>query len=108
MKIKNKNLEWNVFVYDFNSQKIIIKNIFTNSFYDKLKKENINTRKELEVFVTNWFKNIYWSRTEWEVLIGSLFQDSFTKIDVWKQIEINLDKLIDYIIKELDIKLGGM
>lgn len=49
----------------------------------------------------------YWSRCECEIAVGDLFAkypDEYEKIDAFRQIEMNLDRMVEYIIRELDIK----
>lgn len=95
-------LEWNVFVDNFNKQEIVTCNIldskiFKNEVLDKKPK----TREELKELIEKWAKYHYWCRAEWEILIGGLFygDDKFQKVDVYQQIMINIDRLVDYVWK---------
>lgn len=47
----------------------------------------------------------YWSKCEHEILVGDLFteEDDFKKIDAYRQIEMNLDRITEYVINELKI-----
>ena len=49
----------------------------------------------------------YWSKTECEIVIGGLhckYLDEFEKkIDMYRQIEMNLDKIVKYVIDEMCI-----
>jgi hypothetical protein len=50
----------------------------------------------------------YWCKCEFEVIIGGLFSktiDELDKIDVWYQIEPNLDTIVDYLNYKMDLKL---
>lgn len=104
---KSKKLEWYALVEDFNTKKIKKYNVFNSEFNKDLynKKNQINNYEELKNFIRHWFMFRYWCKAEWEVLIGGLFADmeDFVKIDVWQQLEINLDRITEYVIKELEL-----
>lgn len=109
MKVKNKNLEWYVIIH--NSNKICRYNIFNEEFKNKLYKKyrakRLNSLSDLREFIKTYCMYNYWSRTEYEVLIGGLFEDlnTFEKIDVWYQLELNLDRIVEYINNYLDMNL---
>lgn len=52
----------------------------------------------------------YWSKTECEMAIGPLWfnkledLEQFEKIDMYRQIEMNLDRIVEYIINTMQIK----
>ena len=52
----------------------------------------------------------YWSRTEYEISMGPLWPNKledlkeFEKIDVYRQIKMNLDNICKYIVCMMDIK----
>ena len=46
----------------------------------------------------------YWCKSEFEIEVGGLFakhQKEFEKIDIYRQIEMNLDRITEYVNKEL-------
>ena len=47
----------------------------------------------------------YWCKCEYEIFIGSFLtkEDDLEKIDAYRQIEMNLDRITEYIINELKI-----
>lgn len=103
-------LEWNVLIYDLNSRKIKLYNIFRNDFIleirNKSKSKKIKTYLELKEYINNWAKYYYWSKTEYEIAVGGLFSeypDEFEKIDIYKQIEMNLDRITEYVNNKLQI-----
>ena len=52
-----------------------------------------------------WARYYYWSRTEHEILVGGLFKNcKLEKIDIFRQIEMNLDRITEYVNKELKIE----
>lgn len=106
--MSSKKLEWNVFINDFNSDRIINYNVLDdsyiiNSLKKELKSKKIVNKEELKEFLRGKLMAKYWSRTEYEILVSGLFKDKSYKIDAWKQIEINFDRLIEYIINELNL-----
>ena len=108
MKIKNVKLTWNVLNHDFNNDKIINYNIFWNGsskeIADRIKKNKITTYEEFRKSMKSWFMHDFWSRAECEIMVSGLFSKSEAeKIDVWRQIEMNLDRILEYIIKEMEI-----
>lgn len=47
----------------------------------------------------------YWSRCEYEYIVSEYpKQKNEKKLDVWSQLENNLDALTDYVIYKMDIK----
>lgn len=111
MKRKNIKLVWNVLNHDFNRNKIYHMNIFRQDIIDdlikKLVKKKINNYGELKDFLQRNFKYYYMYRAEYEMLIGGLFVrdigKDLEKIDVWYQIESNLDRICEYVIRELQL-----
>lgn len=108
MRIKNAKLKWNVMRHDFNSDKIIAYNIFHSNFPEELatiiKKEKISNREQLKERLRRWFMYYYWSKSEHEILVSGLHTRSEQeKIDVWYQIEMNFDHIVDYIIREMKL-----
>lgn len=113
MKIKNVKLEWYVINEDFNQHKIVRVNIFnayTPEYIAKrIKRDKIKTRAQLTETIKRILMNSYWCRAECEVLVKGLFadDDKTQKIDIWYQLEKNLDIIVDYIINKMQIKLEG-
>ena len=112
MRAKNKKLEWNVLVADFNSKKIMNYNVLDDELIKELHKEIVKKKtiinyEQLKAKVRSWCIYYYWSKVEWEISVGDLFAkypDQFEKIDAFRQIEMNLDRMCEYIMRELDIK----
>lgn len=108
MKIKNVRLTWNVLNHDSNNDKIINYNIFwkdsSKEIADRIKKNKITTYEEFRNSMKSMFMHDFWSRTECEIMVSGLFSKSEAeKIDIWRQIEMNLDRILEYIIKEMEI-----
>ncbi len=110
MKVKNKKLRWDVLNWDFNSNKLINFNIFYQDFIDELykryKNKKINTKEDLKNYILLYCRK-YWCRREYEILVGDLSssRDEFIKIDVFSQVEMNIDRITEYVNRELEINL---
>lgn len=110
MKIKNVNLVYNVLVYDWNEKRV--KNYNVLSYLDlkqinkKILKKEISNYDELKEYLRSKFMYYFWSRAEYEIMVGDLFckEDYLEKIDAYRQIEMNLDLIVKYIIDEMKIK----
>lgn len=114
MKVKNVNLEYYVFYMDFNTRKLVRFNILDGM--SELIAKNIRTsvnsynhisdRATLKSFLEREFMYHYWSKCEYEVGVLNLFAKDIKesiKIDVWYQIEPNLDLITDYIIIKMKL-----
>lgn len=109
MKVKNVNLVWNVLNWDFNSGKVVTFNIFGHDFcediYKRIRKGEIKSFQDLKDRTDKWAMYNYWSRTEYEMLVGGLFnKDELEKIDVYKQIKMNLDLIAQYVVRMMEIE----
>ena len=112
MRIKNKKLVWNVLLHDFNSDKIITYNVFSNEFkenlYKEYRKKKINNKLELKEYIKSKMMYRYWSRSEYEIAVGGIHSkhpENFEKIDAYYQLEMNLDHIVDYINDYLEMNL---
>ncbi len=103
------NLEWNVLIHDFNKDKIKKYNIFRADLFEKIKKAECKTFTELREIINKWARYHYWGRAEYEIAVGGLFSkypEKFEKIDIYRQIEMNLDRITEYVGKNLGILEG--
>lgn len=110
MRVKNKRLEWYVLNWDFNQKRVIKYNILYQDYIDRLymayKKKEIITKEQLKDFTLRYCFT-YRSRVEYEIMVGDVFskEDELEKIDAYYQIEMNIDRIVDYVNKELDMQL---
>ncbi len=104
MKQTKMPLEWFVYVFDTNSRHIYHMNIFEHSRFNKAIKEIL--RDQTRIYDKATFASAirselmyyFWSRVEYEVEISDvLFDKNKTKIDVYDQVMMNLDRFIDYL-----------
>lgn len=109
MKIKNVKLKWNVLIHEFNGDIIKPYNIFWNDFTEELskriKRDKIENKEQLKETLRKIFMYHYWSKSEFEILVSGLSSkyDKQYKLDIWYQIEMNFDHIIDYIIREMKL-----
>lgn len=112
---KSAKLEWYAFNHDFNTDnfyqlnvlgeefsKEIVKRINQKSSYGKIQ-DYASLREQVRIMLMSKF----WSRAEYEYLVTGLFtkdEDKVFKKDVWFQLEPNLDRICEYIIRELDLE----
>lgn len=111
MKRKNFNLEYYVMEYDCADKYVKRFNVFytsiVNNLIKNLIKKKINNYSSLRDFLRREFMYYFWSKSEHEILVSSLHNffvkdtDYIQKVDVWYQIELNLDLICEHIITEL-------
>lgn len=114
MKVKNVQLIWNVLCLNGNNSEVQNCNIFSDNFkqeiYKQIKNKKITNYTQLKEYVKNWAMYHYWSKTECEMAIGPLWPkelkdlEKFEKIDMYRQIEMNLDRIVEYIINTMEIE----
>ena len=110
MKLKSIKLKWNVLYYDSNIKQVKNYNVLNDEIkeriYKKIKTGKIKNYEELKQDIDSWAQYHYWSKTECEMAIGGLhcnYPDDFEKIDMYRQIEMNLDRILEYIINTMQI-----
>lgn len=122
MKIKNVELKFYAFIYDWNTKSLEWTNVLGNRYKEhlvkalktKTKEVRIKNRDELKKDLNRYLFYYYASRAECEVLVGDLFYgidpvkyiDEMVKLDVYNQVIKNLDVMVDYIINTMEIKFG--
>lgn len=101
-------MEWYVYVFDINKQKIEKYNIFDhysfrqsvfNLFYGD-NGEGINYEEELDKILKYYF----WSKAEWEIVIspwaGGKIEQCEIKIDIYSQIKMNWEVFFNMVMAE--------
>lgn len=112
MKRKNKNLEWYAFREDFNRNELERFNVlgtwFAEDILKRIKRDKIDSYDKLKNEIRSELMYHYWSKAEHEVIVRGLHyredRDNEFKIDVWYQLEKNLDRITEYVMKELNIE----
>lgn len=108
MKVKNVNLEWYVLRWDFNSKKVINYNILQwrkEDIANEVRRKSIYNKSILREYLKTTFMYDYWSKTECEFYISDLHGDDYEKIDIWRQIEPNLDLIVEYVNSKMELGL---
>ena len=104
-------LEWYALLIDFNSGNLEKVNVFCKDDVTEIKKlrrnGKIQNRLDLKIWLKSRFMRQYWSRTEYEMIVSpwpKTSVDNDIKIDVWNQLEPNLDRITDYVISTLGFR----
>ena len=111
MRVKGLNLEWNVLNYDWNEKKIVNYDVIKQDLIDDIvkayRKKEITKYNELKECIRKWAFYHYRSRCEYEIAVGDLMakEEDLEKIDIYRQIEMNLDRLTEYIAREMTLFL---
>lgn len=99
--------KFNVLIWDTNHRKFTPYDVlpYFRREYDELaKSKRPKTREEWTEFVKRKGMYMYWSRCEWEIIVSEWppyeKEDRSAKIDVWYQIEYNLDIVVDLLMSE--------
>lgn len=111
MKIKNSNMKWYVLYHDFNTKKVTNYDVMCGiaEFVSiKIKKGEIHDLASLKEALRREFMYHYWSKAEFEMTVSGLSERDFAnaeKIDIWRQLEPNLDIITEYVNIKCDLKL---
>ena len=114
MKVKNVDLKYMAFRYDWNSHKLVFTNVLPSAeeIAKKIRKGRKDNWRPVYSYETfkDWLRGElmyhYQSKSEHKVLISDLFDnkpDRVEKHDIWWQLEPNLDVICKYIINEMKI-----
>lgn len=106
MKHKVK-LVWNAFRYDMSSRHLeefnVIKEDLIEDIEKAYKRKELKNMDDLENIIGHWALYHYFSKAEHEVCVTDLFGKDEFKVDVFWQINMNLDRLTEYIANEMQI-----
>lgn len=73
------------------------------------RKKEIVDRESLKLWLLKEFRCRFWCRAEHEILVGDCWVKDLKelmKIDVYSQLEINIDNITDYVIYKMNFKFG--
>lgn len=107
MKTKNVKLEWYVLKWDSNQKKVVNYNILEWILEDlakEVRSKHIYNKSILREYLKTQFMYCYWSKTECEFYVSDLHGDDYEKIDIWRQIEPNLNQIVEYVNTQCDLK----
>ena len=106
MKIKNVNLEWYVLRWDFNAKKVENYNILygeEENIAKEVRAKRVYNKSILREYLKSNFMYYYWSKAECEFYISDAYGNEFVKIDMWRQIEPNLDRIVEYVNNKMKL-----
>jgi len=98
-------MKWNVYIYNFNQNRIEKYNVFKHgSFMEYLKKacEECKSKDMLAEKIKSELRYYFWAKSQWEIIISPWVGKSEPcdiKIDVFDQVMMNFDIFVDYIWK---------
>lgn len=108
MRERINSLEWNTIISNFNSDELEYYNIFDNPNIRNFIEDAVEHKLPFDVFkkeLDGWLRHSFWSKSEYEMLAGGLFQDEdkYTKIDIYYQLKPNLHILAKYAYDTLGL-----
>lgn len=116
MKLKNVKLEWYAFRYEWNEHKLVFTNVLygmEEDIYKKVKKgakdkwKPVTDYNSFKEYIKGELMYHYWCKAEHECLIGDFtnnYEKTLEKHDIYWQLEPNLDRICEYIIREMKIE----
>jgi len=105
--MKSQN-QFNVLNWDINRNELVSYDVlpYFRKAYEVCTKKPV-TKEEWEEFIRRRGMYRYWSRCEYEIIVSPWppqKKDISVKIDVWQQIENNLDLIVKLLMEEYDTK----
>ena len=98
----SREIKYYAMYYDFNAREIRKTNVIHEDtlkrLQDMVKKGKIKDRLQFRQCLRGEFMYRYWSKREWEISVGDLYEEDlnkYKKIDVYDQLEDNLDVITD-------------
>lgn len=106
MKKKFAKLQWNALIHEPNEHRFKTYNVLREDLLDDILKliKTPYTYCMLEKVVNSWAIYHYGHRVEYEIAISDMLGRDEAKIDVYMQIQMNLERLTEYLIKELELE----
>lgn len=107
----NKNwkakLIFNAIYFDSNGDRLIAVNVLGDELKEKIHK-NINNKKlnsynDLADTIHMYLTYHYWCRTEYELNMSGLFKEEQFKVDIYSQVMINFELIVDYVNNTLNL-----
>lgn len=109
--MRTVKLEWYALRWDFN-EGLKPYNVFRTDTVEDIRKLRKNGKIQTRADLKEWLKRElmyhYWSKAEHEMIVGPfIYSDvkDFHKVDVWQQLEPNLDRITDYVVGTMGLRL---
>ena len=99
-----KKLEWYALYWNWNEDCLVKINVIREELINEVKKliKHTDDYDIIKTLIKNNLMYHYWSKCEFEIVVrdfAELKPDTREqKIDVWYQLEPNLDRIVEYII----------
>lgn len=110
MKIKTAKLEW--YAFYIHNNKLVQENILKDDLKERIvkayHKKELTSLDYLYGLISRDFIYHYWSKSEFEVGVVSLFEkniENAEKIDVYYQLKPNIKRIAEYINAEMQLNL---
>lgn len=98
--------QFNVIYWDFNKESPSPYDVlpyFRNEYERTKKSERPVTIEQWKEFIIRKGKYMYWARCEYEVIVSQWPPtDKSYKLDIWQQIEANLDLITELLMREYE------
>lgn len=94
---------WNVFYYDKEQEKFIIKNIITDELIEKVRYalKHSKTFDYVQRLIRNYFLTDYFDKPEYVFNMSKDDNENKEEMDVWFQIMINLETITEFMIRRI-------
>ena len=96
-------MKWNVYVYNFNANKIETYDIFKSGLLEsEFRQAMLDTpsKKDFEGRIEYILRYYFWFKCEWEIILSPWVgrkEPCDLKIDVFQQIKMNWDVFFNYV-----------
>lgn len=107
MKVKNVKLEWYALEWSNTEKKTVYVNVLgwmKDDLVREIRAKRVYNKSILREYLKTQLMYEYWRKAEAEFFISDLCGMNYEKVDIWKQLEPNLDKIVDYVNSKLDLK----
>ena len=98
--------QFNVLRWDINRNELVTYDVlpyFRKCYKERKKKDKPVAVDEWKKFIKQEGMRMFWSRCEYEIIISPWppqKKDVSVKVDIWQQIEMNLDLIVELLMNE--------
>lgn len=111
---RTKDLKWYAFMQDLNGCSLVYINVLSQDLVEDIlkrvrnKTRHIGCYDELKEAIKSYLIWRFMSKSEYEVIVSNWSgRNMKEKIDIWFQLEPNLDRITEYVMKELSLDFSG-
>ena len=89
-------------IHHYNEDKVTPYNVISDELIERVRKNKRKSYEEIREEVKGYLMARYWSRCEYEFVVSQWTGKDFEqKIDIWYQLEPNLDLITKMLIKHV-------